>query len=162
MLLKRLYGQPGPSRLGESVPESVTLTGLRLVHTGTHVEQNFSRQLIDTLVREGFCTLQRGKIILHTEEADLEYTILYTPGQYVCCHDGYVIADGTARGDAQRAYIEKWFPGVPSPDKSNPAGYRLVNGYECVLDVQQHEHWKSPSSATVSHYRGERSVLHQI
>lgn len=108
-----------------------------IIHTGVNPEQNFSTRLVAAALKEGWMEMKAGKIIIKAQPEDLVYTIVKDPGYY-CCHDGEKMEDA----NMAKAYIEKNFPGVPSPDKSNPLGYMKINHYACVLDTAQHEKYK--------------------
>jgi hypothetical protein len=156
MLLKRYYDIPEgwePKRAPDGTllnPPKVDALDVR--HTGTHQEQNFSRRLVDAGLAEGWLSLSKGILTLHTTQEDLTYTILRTPGLY-CCHCDAALGED-ASGAAGRAHVAAVHPGEPSPDAQHPAGYRHVHAYECVLDVKQHARWQRPAGATVSHWRG--------
>lgn len=133
MLLKRIYDKADP--------KAPTLAHVECRHTGTHAEQNFSRRLVEGAVSEGWMTLSRGKIILHTKPDDLTYTIKRAPGHY-CLHCGEKI-DSDALGAGARKHVAEKHEGKPSPDKHWPAGYLVTNAYECVLDQAQHVKFKA-------------------
>ncbi len=91
--------------------------------------QNFTQKLIDRAIREGFMSMIKGKIVLHTNDGDLSYKIVRSPG-YFCCHDNEPLG-----GEKEcREYVEANFKGIESPDKNNPAGYRKDNFHACELE----------------------------
>lgn len=153
MLLKRLYAAD---------PETAqpVVTGVQLRHTGTHAEQNFSERLVSQAVAEGWMVLGEGTITVHTDAAPLRYTVRRAPG-YWCCHDGKPIAiselaqrerlrTGVGRLAAAeaRAYLAAHgFAGKPSPDAANPAGYQVLEHFECVLDAGQHAKYQAAPGA---------------
>ena len=90
--------------------------------------QNFTQKFIDKAVREGYATLSKGKVIIHTQDGDLEFKILRSPG-YFCCHDNKSLG-----GEKEcRDYVKDNFAGIDSPDKNNPSGYRKDNFHACEL-----------------------------
>ena len=145
MQLKRLYDMPEgwePHRDEQgNLLNAPPIKGLKLKHTGTHPEQNFSRRLVEAGVAEGWASMGRGKIVLHTEGEDLEYTIVRMPGTYCCFCDAKLDDDTT--GALPRAHIAQQHAGETCADKSNPAGFRVTNAYECVLDEEQHAYWNA-------------------
>jgi len=129
MLLKRIY-------------EGAKLQHIALRHTGVKAEQNFSRRLVEGAVADGWMTLSQGKIILHVQPEDLVYMIVRGPGHY-CCHCKEKL-DGSGFGAQARAHVKEKHAGASSPDPQWPAGYCVVNAYECVLDTAQHAKYKAP------------------
>jgi len=155
MLMKRLYDipdgwEPQRNERGELL-NPLPVAALSLKHTGTNPEQNFSRRMVDAGLQEGWLSMARGTLTLHTTEDDLAYTILKTPGTY-CCHCDMRLDDDPS-GASNRQHVEREHPGEASPDPANPAWYRVTNAYECVLDEAQHARWMRPEYATVSHAR---------
>lgn len=116
---------------------------VRVIHTGTSAEQTFSERLVRAGVAEGFMTLGKGKLILHTveDQPDLEYSIRRTPGWY-CCHCGQALESANAEFAPGVSYgtqhVVTQHPGIKSPDSENPSGYERLNGYETVLDEALH------------------------
>jgi hypothetical protein len=157
MLLKRHYEFPENWRPEQDTEGRITnpppISYIEVKHTGVHAEQNFSRRFVEAGVRDGWITLSMGKLIIHAQPEDLNYMILRAPGHY-CCHCGIEL-QSDATGAACRAHIEAAHAGDESPDRSNPLGWRATTGYECVLDETQHERFKVPPYATVSHWRRE-------
>ena len=155
MLLKRHYDTPEgwePKRNQAGIlVNAPKLSHVEVIHTGVHEEQNFSQRLVSAAVTEGWMTMSRGKIILHTPDEDLEYTILRGPGVY-CCHCAASLGED-ASGAVGREHVRTLHPGEESPGSQNPAGYENTTAYHCVLDSEQHEKWRSPEGATVSHWR---------
>lgn len=124
-----------------------------VVHTGSSPEQTFTDTMVQTGLNQGFMSLAGEVLTLRTPDGkeDLVYKVLKTPGHY-CCHCGQsipdasaVISQGVTRG---LRHVQSAHPGVQSPDPSNPAGYRRLAGYECVLDPSQHaKHRATPEQA---------------
>lgn len=151
MLLKRIYDYSG---------DTPRCKGVQLRHTGVDAEQNFSTTLVSTAIGEGWMVVEGGTITLHTDVGPLRYTVKRTPGYY-CCHDGkrIPISDmaqqerlrtgiGRLAAAEARAYIAtQGFTGKASPDKANPAGYEVIDHYECVLDGAQHAKFKAKPGA---------------
>lgn len=152
MLLKRQYdlGDPGNPRV----------TGVELRHTGIHAEQNFSARLVFQAIAEGWMTLAGDLLLLKTATATLRYAIKRSPGYY-CCHDGsrIPISDVAqqerlrtgigrlAAAEARAHLAAHGFAGKKSPDPANPAGYQVIEHYECVLDAAQHAKYKAVPGA---------------
>lgn len=161
MLLKRQYdlGEPGNPRV----------TGVELRHTGMHAEQNFSARLVFQAIAEGWMTLAGDLLLLKTATATLRYAIKRSPGYY-CCHDGsrIPISDvaqqerlrtgiGRLAAAEARAYLaERGFAGKASPDAGNPAGYQVLEHYECVLDAAQHAKYKAVPGALAPSMRAAK------
>lgn len=149
MLLKRLYDTPDGWVAERDADGRVTnappLKGLRLYHTGTNPAQNFSRRMVDTGLAEGWLTLGKGLLMIDTEQETLEYTIVRTPGTY-CCHCDARLEDDPS-GASGRAHVTQAHAGTPSPDPSNPAGFRVTSAYECTLNEAQHALWNGQAHA---------------
>lgn len=94
--------------------------------------QNFSKGLVDEGIGGGWLSTQRGKIILHGSKGDVPFTVLRGPGTY-CCTCGEMLPEGTTAA-AAAANIEHTSAHGPSPDPTNPAGYRTDNFFACALD----------------------------
>lgn len=148
MLVKRLYTDG-------------RVTGLAIGHSGIRAEQNFSSKFVEEAALSGAARIDGDVLTITCQDhggadIDLRYTILRGPGYY-CCHDGSPIpisalaqreaASGIARLAAKEAaaYLAaNGFDGKQSPDAQNPSGYRVVRGYECVLDAKQHTRYRLP------------------
>lgn len=168
MLLKRIYQTPegwAPKRnvkqpdgklLDGNRPEGAVLNLPPLDHVRVVREGKprhlFSTRLVATAIHEGWMTLSKGKIILHTKPHELAFRIEKVPGHY-CCHCGERMS-----GEVQaRKHVLLVHAGVgehelsagdpelksdfhamlaakkmKSPDKGNPAGYCQANYYDCV------------------------------
>src|SRR4051812_17610297 len=94
--LKRKFNAADVDAYNEALLEAKTAGGeLPDPPFPTHVEvkehrgelQNFSDRLVDNAVFEGWATLGRGKLTLHTADGDpdVEFNVLEVPGVY-CCH----------------------------------------------------------------------------
>ena len=116
MYLKRLY-KPGTAEI----------VGIKLVSKPGKV-QKFTQQFIDEFAGHGLLSIGRGIITLHTDDGDVKYKIISSPGYY-CCFDGKRIA-----GEVEaKEYVATNFTGQTSPDDQNPAGYRKDAFYLCEL-----------------------------
>ena len=121
------------------------LAFVELKHTGTTPDQNFSQDLIEHGMREGWVKFDQGKLLLDVKPEVLRYTVKRTPGRW-CLHCGVsLIEDGT--GALSRAHVKAEHDGVASPDPSVPAGYIKIHAYECVLDSTQHAKFKKGGKA---------------
>lgn len=123
-----------------------------LISTGTAPEQNFSKGLIERAGTEGWAGIDGDHLILDVVPEPLVYTILRRPGCY-CCHCGELL---TAGGAVARQHIAERHPNEASPDRQNPAGYRITDAYECCLDAGQHARFKAvPGRPLVAHRKTE-------
>jgi len=122
---------------------------VRVEHTGVRPEQHFSVDLVDGGVRDGWISLSKGELTLHTvdEQDDLVYALKRTPGWY-CCHckqpleNANVVPEGSKVSLGTR-HVQETHLGKESPDASNPSGYERLNYYDCVLNEKQHALFKS-------------------
>lgn len=149
MLLKRHYEIPDgwePERGPDgALLNPLPVAGLEIKHTGTHAEQRFSRRFVESGLAEGWVSLGKGLLTLHTLNEDLQFTITRMPGTH-CCHcDAALPYDPS--GASSRAHVETEHAGAASPDPSNPAGYCVTHAYECVLDEVQHAAWNGQAVA---------------
>ncbi len=168
MLLKRIYQTPegwAPKRnvkqpdgklLDENRPEGAVLNLPPLDYVTVLREGKpkhlFSTKLVASAIQEGWMTLSRGKIILHTKPQELAFRIEKVPGHY-CCHCGEKMAGevaarkhvlmvhaglGAHELPAKDPDLKTEFHPllaarkVKSPDSGNPAGYCQINYYDCV------------------------------
>jgi hypothetical protein len=170
MLLKRLYDTPAGwvrqvntrsketgQLVDSSKPEGACLNpppfkGIAIGHTGIDAEQNFSERLVRGAVKEGWMTLSKGKLVLHSMTDDLSYAIKRGPGRF-CSHCGCELDTDK---DAQ-AHVASVHAGAKSPDAQNPAGYEKVDGYECVLAADQHKKYRSDGSPVHKFHRGAQA-----
>ena len=90
-------------------------------------KQHFTQRLLDRGMEEGFLTISKGQLILHTKP-ELTYKIVRSPG-YFCCFD-----DERLGGEKEaKAYVAEHYADEKSPDKCKPAGYRKDNFFACEL-----------------------------
>lgn len=158
MLLKRKYDLRDPA--------SPVVTGVELRHTGTHAEQNFSVRLVTQGLAEGWMEIAGDTILVHTDVGPLRYSVKRAPGYY-CAHDGKRIPISELAGQERlrtgvgklaaaeaRAYLAtQGYAGKASPDPANPAGYAVIDHYECVLDAAQHaKHRAKPGALAPSQH----------
>lgn len=152
MLLKRLYDTAGPAP---------RVTGLALGHTGVRAEQNFSADFVAEAIAGGYASIDGDRLLITVRTDDdhddvLDYAIRRTPGYY-CCHDGQRIPisdlaqrealTGVARlaaAEARAWLASHGHAGKTSPDPRHPAGYEVVNAYECALAPEQHARYRIP------------------
>ena len=108
------------------VREAVVV-GVKVKHAGD--KQHFSPRIIERGVAEGWMSLERGVITIHSDEGDVVYKIKAPPG-YFCCHCLQPLG-----GEASsRAHLADAHKGAKSPDAENPAGYRKNNYFDCVKE----------------------------
>lgn len=127
-------------QVSETVVSLPAISGLEVVHTGVHAEQNFSTSMITELIKTGIAQLDGDELIIQAAPEHLHYTIKRFPGRY-CLHCSEKLPDD-ANGELARLHIAMKHNGVPSPDESIPSGYEWLTGFECVLDEEQHESYK--------------------
>lgn len=161
MLLKRKYDLRDPA--------NPVVTGVELRHTGIHAEQNFSVRLVSQALAEGWMEVSGDTILLHTDAGPLRYSVKRAPGYY-CCHDGKRIpisemaqherlrsGIGRLAAAEARAYLAtQGFAGKASPDPANPAGYLVLEHYECVLEAAQHAKYKAKPGALAPSQRAAK------
>jgi hypothetical protein len=161
MLLKRKYDLRDPA--------NPVVTGVELRHTGIHAEQNFSTRLVSQALAEGWMEVAGDTILLHTDVGPLRYSVKRAPGYY-CCHDGKRIpisemaqherlrsGIGRLAAAEARAYLAtQGFAGKASPDPAHPAGYLVLEHYECVLDAAQHAKHKAKPGALAPSQRAAK------
>lgn len=126
MLLKRLYNHDVPTdqwteREGRAVPP---VRGVEIRSAPDH--QHFTPRLMDAGQREGWLVRDGNLITLRGVNRTVTYQIVSGPGYY-CCHCGRPCDDGRSA----REHIAADHEG-PSPDPTNPAGYRRDNYYAAV------------------------------
>jgi hypothetical protein len=90
--------------------------------------QKLTQPLINQLILEGLCSINRDTITIHTEPEELRYKVIAIPGYY-CCFDNAKLADQFEA----RKYIAENFAEQESPDPQNPAGYRNDSFFLCEL-----------------------------
>ncbi len=149
-----------------SDPENPKLLGVRLkANPGQY--QKFSPEFISKAASDGFCSVVRGKIIIHTEQGDVVYRVSRSPGVY-CCHCGrpqdsaseamkHLVRAHAKEGGPVRLYelpggkVQTSPPpdnGLPeyrhriiaiqrSPDPNNYFGYEKLNAFDCILEQGQ-------------------------
>jgi hypothetical protein len=170
MQLQRLYSFPeGWKReanlrqadgtlIDPSKPEDACLNpppfaGVAVAHTGVDAAQNFSERLVNAAIAEGWMSISRGKLVLHAASEDLSYTVTRTPGVY-CAHCG----EKQESAEAAKAHIAAAHADKKSPDASNPAGYEKLNGFECVLDSEQHARLRSIGKPVYRFHRTKKGA----
>ncbi len=117
MLLKRVYEGEGKQK---------KLSHVKVLRKSE--VQKFSTKFVEQQAKEGIISLGGGNITLKTDDGDLVYKIVASPGYY-CCHCNEQVGDGK---DGER-HIEEKHKGKESPDPNNTSGYRRDNCYTCVL-----------------------------
>lgn len=137
------------------IHEGGKCVGVRVLHTGTSREQNFSTRLVFQAAAEGWLTIAGDVLTIAAQNAKLVYKVTARPGYY-CVHDGEPMPDAATA----RMYVAQKFAGVPSPDPGNPAGYGLRNHFECVLDPVQHDRFRTSAGARGT--LGDEQVREQV
>lgn len=130
---------------------------MEVVHTGTKPKQNFSTGLVQRGIREGWLTMSKDKLVLHTKPEELVYDVVKGPGRY-CCHCGEKL-DDDAIGELAQTHVLMNHEGVESPDKGNPSGYVMRSSYKGILSAGQHAKWTGQHdelrARNVAHAGGE-------
>ncbi len=113
---------------------------LSLAHTGIGPEQNFSIKFVTDCLQHGLMHTLGDKLSLNCYPEPLHYTIKRRPGAY-CLHCGEQLSSDN-RGIFARLHVAEKHAGRPSPVPGEPAGYVVLNHFECVLDAAQHEKYR--------------------
>ena len=116
-------------------------THMRVIHTGTHPEQNFSQRLIAAGLGEGWVSLDGDTLTMKTDGEPLRYTIVRKPGYY-CKSTGEPMPVSSVawgllmggQGQMARAETLAW---LTSRGKAGD-DYDLTVAFECVIDGAQH------------------------
>lgn len=108
--------------------------------TGTTPEQHFTPRFVERGQNEGWLAIQDGMLTIYAKPENLVYAIKRGPGRYSCFDHAKLPDDD--KGALARAYIAERYPGQTSPDPENPAGYYMINYYDCVLDAAQHARYR--------------------
>lgn len=127
-------------QVGETMVPPPKISGVEVVHTGAHPEQNFSTSLITEFIQLGIAQMDGNELIIRATPEDLHYTVKREPGRW-CLHCGEKLPDD-ANGEMARLHIAMKHNGAPSPVASEPSGYVWLTYFECVLDEEQHETYK--------------------
>lgn len=117
MLLKRVFDHSGTEPV---------LDHVKVLRASD--KQHFSTRFVEKQIADGLMSMGQGKITLHTKP-ELKYTIVRPPGLY-CAHCNASLADASMA----KQHVESAHKGKPSPDESNPAGYRRDNFYTAVKE----------------------------
>jgi hypothetical protein len=146
MLMKRHYKKPdGWVRVTDDKGECVNVPPLDYVeiqHTGRSQQQNLSGGMIELGLVEGWIDIDMnaGLLTVIAKPENLLYKIVRVPGRY-CCYCGEKLGDDTS-GEIARGHVRRYHSSEVSPDTQNPAGYCMLNYYECMLNDKQHEKFK--------------------
>ena len=112
---------------------------MEIIHTGTSPEQNFSTDFVLDGLRDGWIELSNSELRLIGQPETMIYQVLRKPGCY-CSHCGKQIDRGD-RGELARLHVAMEHAGQTI--QGNPAGYEVINHFECVLGAEQHERMKA-------------------
>lgn len=116
--------------VGLAVDEKPVVTQINVKQLSE--KQNFTRKFIDKSLEDGFMSMIKGDIVLHTNP-ELTYKVVKVPGIF-CCFTGVRLGDQKEA----RAYIADNYAGEKSPDLNNPSGYRDDRFYACELvDIKE-------------------------
>lgn len=125
-----------PAPLAPKEPKPI---GVKLL-TKLGPRWNLSPNLIKKGQREGWLRVEGDFVILtlltDTGTEEVKYQVEFEPGSY-CCHCGAQIEDynpfpGVDGLTVGQRHVKDFHPGKESPDRNNPAGYRVINHTECV------------------------------
>ena len=125
MLLKRRFEKNADGNLVLDTDGKPVITRVDVKRYSE--KQNFTRKFIDKSLQDGFMSMSKGTIVLHTNP-ELTYKVILVPGIY-CCHTDKRLGDQKEA----RKYIAENFKDVKSPDSNNPSGYRDDRFYACEL-----------------------------
>jgi len=118
MFLKRLYAKDK-----EGKPTHVN--GVRVMRA--KAVEHWSPSLIETGIAEGWLEASAGKFVVKGENQTMEYRVVRGPGHYSC------FTGEKLGGEAEaKAHVAKVGKGKPSPDPTNPSGYRVDNFFTVV------------------------------
>lgn len=143
MLIKRLY-DPSP---GDGTAPRVR--GVRVVHTGTHAEQNWSLRRVQEGTAEGWLSIEGDRLVVRADNGEFVYAIRRTPGYYARGGRRIPISDlawsellstGTGRIAAREA--KAWLA-----QQGLPPEYDVLLHYETVLDVDTHRRFQAAPGA---------------
>ena len=126
MLLKRKHSH---DPYGLSAP---AVTGIQVKRLSADGKQKFSPKLVKTGQDERWLTKGDNTITIHDQEGDIVFNILRAPGRY-CCHCQEKLPDDP-KGEAAQKHVAKEHKNQESPDLANPAGYEMINYYDCELE----------------------------
>jgi len=104
------------------------VTHVKIIHAKDM--QRFSMRFVKMGIEQGWIKMQDGDIIINAEPRKVFYRIVRYHGIY-CCFCNLSLPEG---GVMARSHIATCHDGHDSPDKSNPAGYRYDNFYQCVKE----------------------------
>lgn len=105
------------------------IEGVRLRHPKKF--QAFSEKLVGAGLRKGWITPTEDNVLVFRDadgKPSAAYKILHEPG-YQCCH----CRNPFPSGEAAFAHVVQKHPARPSPDRSNPMGYKKSHQYDCVF-----------------------------
>lgn len=117
--------------------------------------EHWSPSLIETGIAEGWLSASAGKFVVDGEGEKMTYRVVRAPGTY-SCFTGEKLG-GEAEAKAHVAAVGK---GKPSPDPSNPAGYRVDNFYTVVSDEGHSE--LSDAELLKMHDAARKAVLDKL
>lgn len=131
MLMQRQYNSAGKC------------THVRVKHTGTEHEQNFSRRLVLQAVTDGWMKVEGATLTIKAEPENLIYDVKRHPGYYCTSTGERMPIDElawsqmlqTGRGDLSRQQALAWL----AANGKAPSDYEVTMAYECVLSAPQHE-----------------------
>lgn len=146
MYLKRLYEKDEDGK-------PVRVNGVRILRAKKI--EHWSPNLVEEGIAEGWMSASAGKFVVDGEGKQLTYRVVRAPGTYSC------FTGEKLGGEAEaRAHVAEVGKGKPSPDPSNPAGYRVDNFYTVVSDVGHSE--LSDAELLKMHDAARKAVLDKL
>jgi hypothetical protein len=162
MLLKKIYKTPVGWEKEVDAAGNCTnpppLDYISLAHTGVQAEQNFCTDMVVDAMRDKYLSIEDDVLILHVAPEDLRYKILRSPGRY-CLHCGEKLPDDE-KGTLARLHVATKHPDAISPDRIDPAGYEMLNHFECILESQQHDRFRVTTPAKPPKFHKRQEVAH--
>ena len=118
MFLKRLWAKDKDGKP----------TAVKGVHVlRSKAVEHWSPKLVQTGIAEGWLAAGAGKFTVTGDNQTIEYRVIRGPGTYSCFTGEKLEGEVDAK-----AHVAKVGKGKPSPDPTNPAGYRVDNFYTVV------------------------------
>jgi hypothetical protein len=123
--------------------EAEKCTHVRILHTGTSAEQNFSHRLVENAVADGWMEVGPDHLTIKTDGEPLRYALKRTPGYYCVSTGARIPISAMAwasvrRGELAQREAHAWL----TKNGKALSDYEVTNAYECVLDAGQHAQFK--------------------
>lgn len=125
MYLKRIWEK-------DAAGKPVAVKGVRVLRAKKI--EHWAPSLIETGLAEGWLGASNGKFVVAGEGKTLTYHVVRGPGHYSCWTGDKLGSEAEAK-----AHVAAVGKGKPSPDPTNPAGYRVDNFYTVVTADDHNE-----------------------